>query len=108
MRDWRGNLIDVGSYIVYPQRQGSSMWMVEARVDEITEREDSMSRVVPILKVSPVGATWTHTVGVKKTTLTKLDRVTVVAPPPKQTVVDYCTMCHDFHGAVNGTCTKEG
>lgn len=37
IKDWRGNEIKVGSRIVYPGRQSSSMWVVEAVVREITE-----------------------------------------------------------------------
>jgi hypothetical protein len=35
MKDWRGVEIHVGDLVVYPGRQGSSMWMVEAEVVEL-------------------------------------------------------------------------
>lgn len=33
--DWRGVEIKVGDVVVYPGRQSSSMWMVEAVVEEL-------------------------------------------------------------------------
>lgn len=32
MKDWRGTPIAVGSIVVYPSRQGSSLWMSEGEV----------------------------------------------------------------------------
>lgn len=32
MKDWRGTSIDIGSIVVYPSRQGSSLWMSEGEV----------------------------------------------------------------------------
>jgi hypothetical protein len=35
MNDWRGTEVGVGDLVVYPGRQGSHMWMVEAEVVEL-------------------------------------------------------------------------
>lgn len=98
MRDWRGSLLEDGSYVVYPQRHSSHMWMVEARVDEITE-VDRGDKVLPALKVTPLKATWTHRLGSKPVTLTALDRVTVISAVRMDTDVPdgYCSVCHNFH-----------
>lgn len=98
MRDWRGNPVSVGSVIVYPQRHSSHMWMVEARVEEITEK-DQRDRIVPALKVKPINATWTHRIAERTVTLTSLDRVTVVVPRPEdQPLKDVkCKVCHQLH-----------
>lgn len=39
MHDWRGTEIEVGSRVVYPVRQGSSMWMTEIEVTAVVEDE---------------------------------------------------------------------
>ena len=39
MTDWRGNKIEVGCFIIYPCRQGSNIWVVEAEVVEILSKE---------------------------------------------------------------------
>lgn len=35
VKDWRGKPIKVGSKVVYPSRQGSSLWMSEGEVVRI-------------------------------------------------------------------------
>ena len=60
MVDWRGQEFTVGSRVVYPGRQGSSLYMVEATVVEL----------------SPFRVQRTGQDGI--TTLTRTDRVTVV------------------------------
>lgn len=35
MKDWRGTKIKVGQTVVYPSRQGSSLWMTEGVVVEV-------------------------------------------------------------------------
>lgn len=100
IRDWRGALITEGSLIVYPARHGSSMWVVEAQVLKIIDKHElHTGRVIPALRVRPVGATWTHRITMKKVTLTALDRVTVVHPAPGDSPVaqGYCSTCHAFH-----------
>lgn len=37
MKDWRGTRIKVGSAVVYPSRQGSSLWMNEGEVISVSE-----------------------------------------------------------------------
>ena len=101
MRDWRGSIFQVGSHVIYPQRHGSTMWMVEARINEVTEVEKSNGKTVPALKVTPTAATWTHRIASKPVTLTALDRVTLVPPPRTDTAGPdgYCSVCHSFHVA---------
>lgn len=38
MRDWRGTPINVGSTVVYPSRQGSTLWMNEGEVVRIESK----------------------------------------------------------------------
>ena len=38
MKDWRGTTLKVGSRVVYPSRQGSSLWMSEAEVVSVSDR----------------------------------------------------------------------
>lgn len=113
MRDWRGTLIFPGTYIVYPVRQSSLMWMVEARVEELAETEDPFGKVTPVLKVKPLNSTWTRSSTSNKiVTLTVLDRVTVINPPVVDSHVPdgYCAICHDFHFAegCNGSDNENG
>ena len=61
MRDFLGQFISVGDTIVYPNRQGSNLWMVKALVTEV--REDSLRVERDDGTVKP---------------LTRIDRVTVV------------------------------
>lgn len=99
LRDWRGAPINEGSLIVYPARHGSSMWVVEAEVLKIIEKQVDSDRVIPALRVRPIGATWTHRIAMKKVTLTALDRVTVVHPAPGDSPIaqGYCSTCQKFH-----------
>lgn len=83
LRDWRGELIVVGTRIVYPGRRGSLVWMNEAEVVEIFQKEATWPRdgLHPALKVKRLrmasyGAALT--VEQKLVTLTELGRVTVV------------------------------
>lgn len=39
-RDWRGTPITVGSTVVYPSRQGSSLWMNEGEVVSIDKLKE--------------------------------------------------------------------
>lgn len=48
--DWRGTPIVVGSTVVYPVRQSSSMWVCEGRVEEIT-KTNTLWRREPEYKV---------------------------------------------------------
>jgi hypothetical protein len=41
MRDWRGVQLTPRCRVVYPNRQGSSMWMVEAEIVELHPRIDN-------------------------------------------------------------------
>ncbi len=36
-KDWRGNVITLGATVIYPTRQGSSLWMNEGKVVSIAE-----------------------------------------------------------------------
>lgn len=102
MRDWRGVLVEKGSTIVYPQRRSSSLWMVEATVIAVTEREKD-GRTVPALKVLPITTTWTHyNVEQREVTLTALDRVSVVQPRKDDRAIAevmhrYCPICNNRH-----------
>ncbi len=42
MQDWRGSTILRGSIVVYPVRQYSAMWMVEAWVVEVRPDTDEL------------------------------------------------------------------
>ena len=80
--DWRGHEIKAGSVVVYPQRQSSSMWMVEAVVEKIhpIEKFSGTSWVelhVRLIRTSR-GDEWKSVTG-KRSILTVLERVTVVA-----------------------------
>ncbi len=101
MRDWRGTEIEVGSRVVYPGRQGSSMWMTEGEVVELKPKTElrwnfvAKDRVptevghVRVVRVRTTG--WTEIVEDKKKPPKEydimVDHVTVVDPALKQ--VDY-------------------
>lgn len=99
MRDWRGTVVEVGTVIVYPQRHGSALWVVEAQVDEIGERELDDGKVIPFIRATAMDATWTHRIAARKVILTALDRVTVVRPRVGSGTQQepYCGLCHQFH-----------
>lgn len=69
--DWRGTLISEGSTIVYPVRQGSSMWMVEATVLFVHSET---------LTVQPTKRSWPMDwdIPTKWFAISRWDRVTVV------------------------------
>lgn len=81
--DWRGNPIHVGSIVVYPVRAGSWHAVTEAEVTGIVKRPVPWHR-------QHLGRDWDPALRVRRirtnggtvdgnTTLTVLDRVTVVA-----------------------------
>ena len=76
--DLLGRQISVGDIITYPGRQSSSMWMNHAIVREI-QIVDGYRGESAKLKVTSVHLeTWNETVSVKKTTITSLERTTVL------------------------------
>lgn len=83
MKDWRGTPIEVGSTIVYPGRQGSSVWVNEAVVLEVGERRRWQllpGETEPALKVRRTHDTTGWRDLDKVSTVTAVDRVTVVGP----------------------------
>lgn len=81
MKDWRGTEIKVGSLIVYPVRQSSSLWVNEARVTEIIPYSGSRTD-----KWAPIGTLKAQTTRMydswskpgKVVTVSCVERVTVV------------------------------
>ena len=68
MKDWRGKAIKKGSRIVYPGRQGSSIWVVEAEVLGVKDGG---------IVVQPVRTTGTA-VATRPVHIKNVDRVTVI------------------------------
>jgi len=85
MKDWRGTLITPGSIIVYPGRQSSSMWMVEAEVLEIFQ-DWHWDRFVWALRVQPTRVGRYGERSLKPVKITALERVTVIGEVGKRTV----------------------
>jgi hypothetical protein len=78
MIDWRGTEIKPGSIIVYPGRQSSSMWMVEAEVMEIITVSPLYSwQPTEALRVQPLRQGGMR-VNKKPVTITAIERVTVL------------------------------
>lgn len=77
MIDWRGTPITPGSIIVYPGRQSSSMWMVEAEVLEVYQ-QDQWGDLIWTLKVQPIRAGSFGRTNKKPVKITALERVTVI------------------------------
>lgn len=84
MKDWRGTPIVNGSIVVYPGRQGSNVWLNEARVlmagvdGKDWRGNDKPILIVERLRESHFG---TRDVDNKQVTLRRISNVTVVAPP---------------------------
>ncbi len=89
VKDWLGTEIKVGSVIVYPGRQGSSMWMSKAVVLEVGTTTAREWRHAPIsdwgyyekprLTVAVDQTNYTGAVvGVRRVKIDRVDRVTVV------------------------------
>ena len=79
MNDWRGNPIVPGSIIVYPGRQGSHHWMMEAEVIEFVQIEHWASNNFAWgLLVQPMRQGTYGRTNMKPVKLTALERVTVV------------------------------
>lgn len=77
MKDWRGTPIEPGSIIVYPGRQSSSMWMVEAEVLEIFQ-DWRWTDFVWTLRVQPLRVGRYGERSLKPVKVTALERVTVI------------------------------
>lgn len=77
MKDWRGNPVVPGSIIVYPGRQSSHLWMVEAEVLEIFQ-DWHWDNFVWALKVQPIRQGVQMRTDKKPVKITALERVTVV------------------------------
>lgn len=80
LHDWLGNTIEQGAFIVYPSRQGSSLWMVYAEVLEVKTVHDEWSKVDSwILRAQPLKHTFYFGQSTDKpVTIKAIDRVTVV------------------------------
>jgi hypothetical protein len=84
--DWRGTPIETGALIVYPGRQSSHMWMVEAEVIEIREEDkwsyiDPLGEIVTVLIVQPLRQGRFGRPNKRPVKITALERVTVVKRP---------------------------
>jgi hypothetical protein len=77
VNDWRGTPIKKGSIIVYPGRQSSAMWMVEAEVLEVTTVEH-WNTSIPALLVQPLRAGFFGRTNKKPVRITAIERVTVL------------------------------
>jgi expansin (peptidoglycan-binding protein) len=86
LTDWRDVPIQVGDHIVYPQRQGASMWMTEGKVVAVSdEGRDQWGRKMPVLTVERLhGSGWRSMVSLdrKRVKVTATGNVTVVSPRP--------------------------
>jgi len=71
MKDFRGVEIQVGDTVVYPGRQGSSMWMSQALVKEVKEN----TLIVEVEQRKWDGVV----VGHRTTTVYRTDRCVVVS-----------------------------
>jgi len=69
-KDFLGQVIRVGDTIVYPGRQGSSMWLNKAEVLEISWAESTGPKVVYTLSIVRSDG--------RRAQITKLNRVVVV------------------------------
>ena len=76
--DLLGRQINVGDIITYPGRQSSSMWMNHAIVREILIVDGFRGESAKLKVTSVHLETWNETVSVKKTTITSLERTTVL------------------------------
>jgi hypothetical protein len=81
LEDALGNLIKVGDVVMYPGRQGSSIWNSFSIVREIVVGEDWAKRPYRRLKVTNVAERGWHKkeVVVRNTTVYCLDRVVVLS-----------------------------
>lgn len=77
MKDWRGTDIKQGSIIVYPGRQSSHMWMVEAEVIEIIQTEHWGVMQTGLL-VQPIRQGRYGRANMKPVKLTALEKITVI------------------------------
>lgn len=68
MKDWRGKTIKKGVKVVYPGRQGSSIWVVEAEVISVDGNE---------ILAQPVRTTGSQVSG-RPVRIKNVDRVTVL------------------------------
>ena len=76
--DLLGRQINVGDIITYPGRQSSSMWMNHAIVREILIVDGFRGESAKLKVTSVHLETWNENVSVKKTTITSLERTTVL------------------------------
>lgn len=83
MKDWRGTPIVPGSIVVYPGRQSSSMWMVEAEVLEVFQ-DWHYNDFVWALRVQPKRVGKYGDRSLKPVKLTALERVTVIQSPSER------------------------
>lgn len=77
MNDWRGTPITKGAIIVYPGRQSSHMWMVEAEVIDVITIEQ-WNKEIPALLVQPLRAGFLGATKKKPVKITAIERVTVI------------------------------
>lgn len=83
VNDWRGAPIEPGCTIVYPGRQGSSLWMTEAKVLSVREVPIEYGyrkgQVVHQIDAQPLRRSgWRSNDGLKRIVITSVDRVTVI------------------------------
>lgn len=88
MNDWRGTPIVKGSLIVYPGRQSSSMWMMEAEVLEVITMQH-WNIEIPALLVQPLRrGGYANRVNKKPVKITAIERVTVIPKCEVTTIED--------------------
>jgi len=77
INDWRGTPIVPGAIVVYPGRQGSHQWMIEAEVLGF-ENRDHWGTEQLVLRVQPLRKGAYGRTNMRPVILTALERVTVI------------------------------
>ena len=92
--DTQGYEFKPGQRVMYPGRQGSSLWVTFAEIKRVRKRS-SMGLSGKLitryeLNVQPESNQWNDTKNLRAVTLTCLDRVTIYTPPaPSKALVPY-------------------
>lgn len=81
--DWRGTPIVPGSIVVYPGRQSSHMWMIEAEVLELIEIYH-WGDIQKGIRVQPLRQGTYGRTNMKPVRLTALERITVIKSPSEE------------------------
>lgn len=77
-KDWRGRQIMVGSTVVYPGRSGSSLWMNEGVIEELSFSMSGDIKDVKVRKLRERRYGRTYPASGRVTSIVRADRLTVV------------------------------